>query len=219
MSGGPQRSNRESNADFFSSLNCDRLDLILALAREIYACMSASREGRLLSIPCEYVSLNEGDEQEGGMDEFEEVAATSPADNDELEDDEEMTDIPLYDTICLVVLTRMLQRKKLRPLIPRVLLSLPSVPLVCIHLLELLLLTGTKSGSAGTQFGMKKRGSASDRGMRMAALDIMGNILLNEKCMADPNIFRACLFPILWLATSDDFSLRTAAVNSLVGYA
>jgi hypothetical protein len=207
-----------SNTDFLSSSQCDRLDLVLALAREIYACMSASKEGRLLSMPCEYVPLppdmEDGAEEAGGGNGMQE----EEEEEEELFDDDDAVAVPLYDSICLVVLTRMLQRKKLRPHVVRVLTSLPRIPLSCIHMLELLLLTGTKSGSqAASQFGLKKRGPA-DHGMRIVVLEIMSQLLLHDSCMQDPHLFRACLFPMLWVATSDDFQFRNAAVNALVGY-
>ena len=216
---------KESNTDFLSSLQCDRLDLILALAREIYASVSASREGRLLTVQCAYVPMmpspDEESEEEGamgarGMDEEGDAPSGGGAYYDD--EDDEGRSVPLYDGICLVVLTRMLQRKKLRPHAVRMLKSLPAIPLVCIHLLELLLLTGTRTGGpATTQYGIKKRGANAERGMRMVVLDIMGSLLLHEGSMNDPHLFRACLFPMLWLTITEDFSLRTAAVNSLVG--
>ena len=227
------KSAKDSNIDFLSSLVCDRLDLILALVREIYACISATREGRLLALPCEYVPLPPSSEEADDCDDEQKggggsdngvrgstaVSTTGIGSEEYFDDDDEGRHVPLYDGVCLVVLTRMLHRKKLRPHAIRVLQSLPTVPLVCVHLLELLVLTGTKTGGAvTTQYGIKKRGAAAERGMRMIALDILSSLLLHESSMHDPHLFRACLFPILWLAVNEDFTLRTAAVNALVRY-
>lgn len=216
ISGVAQKGNRVSNTDLLSSQQCDRLDLVLALVREIYACLSASKEGRMLSIPCEYVPLAP-DMEEGAED----VMTDESMHQEEAEifdDDDDNAEVQLYDSICLVVLTRMLQRKKLRPHVVRVLTALPKIPLACVHMLELLLLTGTKSASqALTQFGVKKRGPGADHGMRVVALEIMSSLLLHDSCMQDSSLFRACLFPLLWVATSEDFQFRNAAVNALVG--
>lgn len=99
----------------------------------------------------------------------------------------------------------------------RMLLSLPKIPLVCIRLLELLLFTGTKQAPTNNlQTGRRKNHLPNDRGTRIAALEIMGGFLLHEPSMNDPELFTSCLFPLLWLSTSEDFSTRSAVINILV---
>jgi hypothetical protein len=222
---GTIQSIHESNLTNDLKRRFDRLDLILALIREVYACSQAFEEGKILGIPSSYVPLRYEEElQDGGKskgveregDENVDMNVVQP--NDLSLDDEDMDSpsCPLYDSICLVMLTRLIQRRILRPSSMRILLSLPTIPLVCLRLLGLLLVTGTKQIATSGAAGRRKGPVGNDRGTRIAALDIMGSLLLHEPCMTDPDSFISILFPILWLTTSEDFSTRSAAVNVLV---
>lgn len=135
-------------------------------------------------------------------------------------EEEEDLGLDLYESLCLVTLSRTLQRRILRPCASRILHQLPRVPVQCVRLLELLLLTGTKpvvSSVAGASGGRGAQGSVVDRGTRIAALEILGSLLFSSTCMNDPAVFFHVLCPLLWLSVHEDFSTRTSAVNCLVG--
>jgi hypothetical protein len=233
---GTIQSIHESNLTNDLKRRFDRLDLILALIREVFACSHALEEGKILGIPSSFVPLRYEEEQEGKQRQGEEgienvdMNVVQPnemkhnlalVDGGGIEDDDDLDSpaCPLYDSICLVMLTRLIQRRILRPSSMRILLSLPTIPLVCLRLLGLLLVTGTKQiATSSAAAGRRKGPVGNDRGTRIAALDIMGALLLHEPCMIDPDSFISVLFPILWLTTSEDFSTRSAAVNVLVRY-
>jgi hypothetical protein len=212
----------ESNLTNDLKKKFDRLDLILALIREVFACSRALEEGKILGIPSAFVPLRNEEIENTEMN----IQDQSPRDvipkvelgvHDDLEEDS--PHCPMYDSICLVMLTRAIQRRVLRPSSMRILLSLPTIPLVCLKLLGLLLVSGTKQITLNNPPGGRRKGpSSGDRGTRIAALEIMGGLLLHEPCMTDPESFIAVLYPLLWLTTSEDFSTRSAAVNVLVRY-
>lgn len=130
------------------------------------------------------------------------------------------TAVDLYESICLVVLSRSLQRRILRPCAGRILHLLPRIPVSCIRLLELLLLTGTKPAASTPATTGRRNGqqiAAVDRGTRMTALDILGSLLFSSSCMNDPEVFLHVLCPLLWLSVDEDITTRTSAVNCLVG--
>jgi hypothetical protein len=210
---------QESNLTNDLAKKFDRLDLILALIREIFSCHQAVKEGRILGIPSTYVPLRYDEIENDHMnivDSSEESSKMLETEGNHLDDDVDSPQFPLYDSICLVLMTRFIQRRVLRPSSMRILLSLPRIPLVCIRLLELLLVTGTKPVT-NPQTRRKGSNASTDRGTRVAAMEIMGTLLLHEPSMNDPDIFISTLYPLLWLATSDDFSTRSAVVNILVG--
>lgn len=227
---GTIQSIHESNLTNDLKRRFDRLDLILALIREIFACAHALEEGKILGIPSSFVPLRyEEEKKQPQEDEIENVDMNvvqpnevkyNPNGSGTTEDDDlDSPACPLYDSICLVMLTRLIQRRILRPSSMRILLSLPTIPLVCLRMLGLLLVTGTKQiATSGAAAGRRKGPVGNDRGTRIAALDIMGGLLMHEPCMTDPNSFISVLFPILWLTTSEDFSTRSAAVNVLVRF-
>ena len=188
----------------------DHIDLLILLLREVYIRRVANNEGALIGIPGKVVSLDTCVQDHGGTG------------TEMEEEDEADSALGLYESLCLVVLSRTLQRRILRPCAGRILHHLPRVPVPCVRLLELLLLTGTKPVSSGAVASAGRGtagggGGAVDRGTRIAALEILGSLLFSPQCMNDPAVCFHVLCPLLWLSIHDDFSTRTSAVNCLVG--
>jgi hypothetical protein len=198
----------------FFMLQFDHIDLLILLIREIYIRKVANSEGALVGIPSKVISLDINHAEEGSKEEGDEGGADEAATSTD-------TGMDLYESLCLVVLSRTLQRRILRPCAGRILHQLPRIPVECVRLLELLLLTGTKpvlaSGSAPPTRRGGLHGGAVDRGTRLAALEILGSLLFNQSCMNDSTTFFHVLCPLLWLCVDEDFSTRTGAVNCLVG--
>ena len=181
------------------------MDLVVLLLKELYIRKVATGEGALLGVPSELVQL------ELKANENKMLTELTVAEH------ESRKDLEIYDALCLVVVSRTMQRLMLRPCTARILHSLPRIPVECIRLLELLLLTGTKASTNPGMASPNRHGGAVDRGTRVAALDLMGSLLFSSSTMNDPELFYHTLCPILWLSVHDDFTTRTSAVNCLVG--
>jgi hypothetical protein len=131
-------------------------------------------------------------------------------------DIERFCDLTLFESLCLVVLSRIVQNREMRPLIKHFLFGLTDLPIVCMYLLELLLLTGTRPVVQKFSGPQKQRSGSStmkDKGTKFVALDTFGMLLNNERFTDTPHTFRACILPVLWECVLNDFSMRNAAVN------
>lgn len=125
--------------------------------------------------------------------------------------------LTLYESVCLVVMSRIIQIRELRVHVSRFLSRVPKIPLVCMQLLGLLILAGTKPSTPKFYLGSKKlRSSTHDRGTKFVALDLMGNVIHKHECMREPELFYAGLYPVLSETIAADFSMRNLSVNILI---
>lgn len=162
--------------------------------------------------PEEFIE-GKGDEQER------EEGEEDPAEETDLELKEE-ADLTLYDNFCLATFARLFQRlhHRNRGALDFV-YNLPSIPVSIIHVLKMLMYSGTlpeTPADGGTKRFKRKRTDAapSDLGTRAAAM-----ALLSHLCLAEQTDTSAmALSQLLWAATSQDFKTRTNAINIIARY-
>ena len=146
-----------------------------------------------------------------------------------------------YESLCLVILSRCMQRKDLRQFTERILISLPSLPAACVQLLELLLSTGTSPSTAATggsaaAGGRHKRGhhqaaaspmGEKDKGTRMLAAEGLLKILevrgasggggdQYHHLSLSHHAFCSVMHPLLWKTVVEDFDMRRITCQRLV---
>lgn len=127
----------------------------------------------------------------------------------------------VYDALCVVTMSRMVQISRLRSSLAAFMLSLPVVPSACVGILKLLITTGTKGASSSAPSGSRDRGSAAavaaaeaarNRGTRAEALHLMGQMVFSQ----DEAAGRAALNHLLRACVVEDFELRTKVINLIV---
>jgi uncharacterized protein YegL len=106
--------------------------------------------------------------------------------------------------------------------------GLPFVPVHVLHLLRVLLVTGTSpDASAGDSMLSRRKGkkkgsmsgavASSDFGTRLASLDLLAQLCRGvEPVDAANHVTVNSLFPLLWASISEDFRTRTHVINTLV---
>jgi len=126
----------------------------------------------------------------------------------------------VYDALCVVAMSRMIQITRLRSALAMFILSLPAVPSACVGILKLLITTGTKGASAAAPAGTRDRSSAAvaaaeaarNRGTRTEALQLLGQMVFSQ----DESAGRAALNHLLQTCVVEDFELRTKVINLIV---
>lgn len=118
----------------------------------------------------------------------------------------------LYDILCYVILGRAINRKDLRPFANYLLTVLPSVPLLCIHLLERL----THTGPSGTSSAHVSKRREREKSLRVIAMEMLGNTLQVHRDHIDTAA--PCLNALLWCSVAKEFEYRSRAVALLAGY-
>ncbi len=124
----------------------------------------------------------------------------------------------VYDALCVVAMSRMIQITRLRSALAMFMLSLPAVPSTCVGILKLLITTGTKGASAAAPAGSRDRSSAAaaeaarNRGTRTEALQLLGQMVFSQ----DESAGRAALNHLLQTCVVEDFELRTKVINLIV---
>ena len=119
----------------------------------------------------------------------------------------------LYDSLALVILSRLLQNLHLREIARPLYSAMPRVPIECINLLKLLMHAGTKPKDAViTSSSNRQTKEQRQRGTRQEAMSLLGGLV----ACVDENAGRASLNHLLWCAVSDDFEIRGRAVALLV---
>ena len=117
----------------------------------------------------------------------------------------------LYESVCTVVLARLLQNLNLRDLAKGLLTGLLWIPRQCLDLLKLLMHTGTKAAAA-TMLRVPGRKEVRNRGTRMEALTLLTYLVF----AADQDAGTMALNHLLWCSVADDFETRSKAVTLLL---
>lgn len=115
----------------------------------------------------------------------------------------------LYDTVCICLLSRIMQNVYLRPAAKVIFTSIPRVPPSCLKLMSLLMHTGTVKGTAPTG---RKSAASMDRGTRTEARELLGQIALG----IDETAAASALNSLLWCCVSEDFETRDKSVKALL---
>lgn len=210
-----------------------RFSLILALLTEIH------RRSKFNAIPVELrrknvtQSVNKmqtdviQNNQEVESGHYGEVVMEQDPDSISQEDHDFSADMDtlLYDSLCLVVLSRIFQRAHLRNLFSNALLTaLPNIPLVLLSTLRMLMYGGTNGDpqSAADQSTTRKRrkadGHQPDVGTRVAAVEALVRCCLVEPINIENPVTVGSLFPLLWATISADFKLRNSVISFIVRY-
>jgi hypothetical protein len=113
----------------------------------------------------------------------------------------EVGEVSVYDAVCVTILTRLLQRPKLRGYMEHFLSNLHQVPATCLRLLNLLMHAGTSDGTRG----LEKKGT---RGM---AISTLSTLML----AADQEAAAAAMHHLLHAAICTDFEVRSKAIAFL----
>ena len=116
-----------------------------------------------------------------------------------------------YESVCTVVLARLLQNLNLRDLAKTLLTGLVWIPRQCLDLLKLLMHTGTKAAATAT-FKVPGRKEVRNRGTRMEALTLLTYLVF----AADQDAGTLALNHLLWCSVADDFETRSKAVTLLL---
>lgn len=114
-----------------------------------------------------------------------------------------------YNALCITAISRMMQLAPLRPSLSALMLGLPSIPPGALSVLKLLVTTGSKGP---TEKGREKAGTTSGRGTRLEALSLLGQAVFSQ----DEAASKDALMYLLKLCISEDFELRSRAINLLV---
>lgn len=120
-----------------------------------------------------------------------------------------------YDAFCLCLLSRLVQTVHLRPLAKEFLLSLPRVPVSSLHLLFLLLATGSKPDIQSVAIKSNTATANKYRGTRQEALQLLSALVFHTR---DTEAAASTLNHLLWNCVSEDFEVRAKAVNILIAY-
>lgn len=126
--------------------------------------------------------------------------------NDLAERDTSSSFQQVYDNLCLVILSRAMQNSKLRPYCTSTLLKFPSVPLSCLKLLKLLMVTGSKTTNPDE--------SAKSKSVRIESL----NTLIGLINQASSDLSFSSFNITLWSSLSEDFEVRSRVIASLTRY-
>eukprot|EP01038_Epipyxis_sp_PR26KG_P007092 gene7092-9677_t len=117
----------------------------------------------------------------------------------------------LYDTSCLVCISRMLQIVSLKSHLQSFLMKLPRIPNNCLELLKLLVINGTKSTAIVPQANKRDHSQAfKNRGTKLESLLLLGQLALFEK---DDNSNKTAVHHLLWNSISEDFEIRSKVVQ------
>lgn len=119
--------------------------------------------------------------------------------------------IKLYDSICLAVLSRLLQNVNLREVCRPFFQPLPRFPKGCLNLLKMLMYLGTKAGAA-VATGRGQMREAKNRGTKLESMTLLTQIVFST----DENAGYVALNYLLWCTVADDFDIRTKAVALIV---
>ena len=109
----------------------------------------------------------------------------------------------MYENCCLVVLCRSMQNSRLRPFCIAMLLKFPSVPMSCLKLLKLLMVTGSKTTQPDE--------SAKSKSIRTESL----NTLIGLINQAPDGLSFSSLNIVLWSTLSEEFEVRSRVIASL----
>ena len=217
-SASPRASSSSNHSKF------DRVDLLFSLVHEVYF-RNQANSSNIFDSAQDIVPIVFEEDEELNIFPLASKLATINKENSNYSDncaDQSIStfsalNFTLYDSISLIVLSRVLQSKDLRSQLRRVITSLPFIPVVCLHLFELVMWTGTLPATklSGPRTPTKNN---KDKGSRLAALECLSLILHTPNLIADEKVFAAALLPLLWASVSDDFSLRSNSVLHLLEY-
>lgn len=203
-----------------------RIELLTAIACEIYERSRANAAAEANIVTFEYDIHAVGDIELNSA----KNSSESPVDeNDEMDLDNDDTlvpgtDLTLYDNLCLATFSRLFQRLQHRQKgAPDFLFNLPVIPDSILHVLKMLMYSGTlpDSGAENALLRRKrKRGSDAsqmqDLGTRIASMELLSHICLIEPVDATNHTTVVALSQLLWATTSSDFKTRTNAINVIV---
>jgi len=110
--------------------------------------------------------------------------------------------LSVYDAVCVALLSRLLQRSKLRSYIEEFFQRIPRVPACCLALLNLLMHAGTSDGT---------RAMGGGKGTKGMAISTLSTLMLT----ANESAARAAVRHLLHAAACADFEVRSKAVAFL----
>jgi hypothetical protein len=110
--------------------------------------------------------------------------------------------LSVYDAVCMALLSRLLQRSKLRTYIEEFFQRIPRVPACCLALLNLLMHAGTSDGT---------RAMGGGKGTKGMAISTLSTLMLT----ANESAARAAVRHLLHAAACADFEVRSKAVAFL----
>ena len=113
----------------------------------------------------------------------------------------------VYSRFCIATLARLLQNPKLRHFSSKFLAGLPSIPMGCLKLLKLLMVSGSKLTVEGTD------GTNKSRGVRSESLFTLTSIVF----MKDENAAFASFNLLLWCALSEE-ETRLKVIPNIIRY-
>lgn len=140
---------------------------------------------------------------------------------------ERITDLRLYEDFCLATFSRLFQRNQHRQKgAVEFLFNLPVIPDAILHVLKMLMYSGTSPDAAAEKAAIRKkrrRGSDAgfqepDLGTRMASMELLSQVCLIEPVDDSNHTTNIAMSQLLWAATSSDFKTRTSAINIVVRY-
>ena len=130
----------------------------------------------------------------------------------------------LYDNFCLACFSRLFQRVSHRKKgASSFLFGLPHIPACILHVLKMLMYSGTLPEALPDSSVKRKRkrgadAPVSDMGTRTAAMDMLSRVCLLEPMERNNESTVLALSQLLWVTTSTDFKSRTTAINTISRY-
>eukprot|EP01041_Mallomonas_annulata_P002034 gene2034-3952_t len=137
----------------------------------------------------------------------------------------------LYDSLCLALLTRFLQRRDLRPFAQTFLELLPVIPSSSVSLVGLVAMYGSKSAPNVPSFQRRNQGTIEerDKGTSTLAMSLLSKIIYTSATHSEEEMIggegetallshtcKDALQCLLWASVSADFGMRSKAVGLLV---
>jgi hypothetical protein len=120
----------------------------------------------------------------------------------------------LYESSCLIIISRILQNLHLRSLAKNIIMGLPFIPLSSLSLLNLLTNTGSRAIASTKVINRKGKYDEieKNRGTRTEARELLSNLIFstNEYTAA------SSLNYLLWTTLSDDFETRDKSIKELI---
>lgn len=140
--------------------------------------------------------------------------------------------LALHESICFVVVSRLLQNPSLQYLAKEFLQKISMIPKIVYILLQCLMHTGTKPSQSmvvGTSRREKEAMKNRNRGTKAEAMQLLSHLSIDYsqkkhqqallKGLIDEEISRNyALNNLLWCSVSDDFELRSKAVSLIIRY-
>jgi len=114
---------------------------------------------------------------------------------------------PLYENVCMVLISRLIQRKTLRVLANSIIPLLPEVPVRVLSLLKLVADLGSRATVGKAQAGVKVV-EEKDKGTRLVSISYMQLVVTGR----DYNAADDALNQLLWCSVSEDFEVRSKVV-------